>query len=357
MLPKSRKGGTGKGLKEPPLPATIKSKGPLMNIHEIAKQANVSIATVSRVLNNKPNISPKTYKKVMDVLRETGYSPNAIARGLKHNSMNMIGIVVDDIRNLYRAHVIYHLEDLLSRQGYTTIVFNACTKGATLFSLLSQHQFDSLIFVGSSLSTQDVSHFIASSCSQKPVLMFNGYVGLPNVISVICDEARGMQMMADHIYRTGKRRFLYVNYGQNLASQRKLSGFRGKLSELNLEFSDSHVFEAPSDDFEGGCKAGQAIIDSGIPFDAVLCSLDLPAMGVIQVLRQYGYSIPADVSVSGFDNLIYGKLTPPFLTSVDGKIQELADIAVEKLVAALAGEEVSHEPYSISPSLYLGGTT
>ncbi len=329
-----------------------------MNIQEIARQANVSTATVSRVLNNKPNISPKTYKKVMDVLNETGYSPNAIARGLKYNSMNMIGIVVDDIRNLYRAHVIYHLEDLLSRQGYTAIVINACTKkGGSLFTLLSQHQFDSLIFVGSSMSNDDIRNYIASNYSQKPVLMFNGYVDLPNVISVICDEARGMKMMVDHIYRTGRRKFLYVNYGQNLASQRKLSGFRDKLLELNLEFSCDHIFQSPSDDFDGGCKAGQAIIDSGIPFDAVLCSLDLPAMGVIQILRQYGYSIPSDVSVSGFDNLIYGKLTPPFLTSVDGKIQGLADIAVEKLLAALAGEEVSHEPYSISPSLYLGGTT
>ena len=95
-----------------------------MNIQEIAKKANVSVATVSRVLNNKPNISQKTYQRVMDVLNETGYSPNAIARGLKHNSMNMVGIVVDDIRNLYRAHVIYHLENLLSQEGYSGIVIN-----------------------------------------------------------------------------------------------------------------------------------------------------------------------------------------------------------------------------------------
>ncbi len=329
-----------------------------MNIHEVAKKANVSIATVSRVLNNKPNISPKTYQKVMNVLNETGYSPNAIARGLKHNSMNMIGIIVDDIRNLYRAHVIYHLENLLSLEGYSTIVINAGTKGNSLFSLISQqHQFDSLIFVGSSMSTQEVSNFISSFYSDKPVLMFNGQLDLPNVISVICDEARGMQMMTDHIYRTGRRQFLYVNYGKNHASQRKFSGFSSKLAELNLNFSNNCIFEAPTDDFEGGYSAGQAIIDSGLPFDAVVCCLDLTAMGVIQVLRQYGYTIPTDVSVSGFDNLIYGKLTPPFLTSVDGKIQELADIAVEKLLLALKGESAYHESYWISPSLYLGGTT
>src|SRR5699024_4227677 len=98
--------------------------GNQMNIYEIAKKANVSPSTVSRVLNNKPNISAETYAKVMNVLADTGYSPNAIARGLALNSMNMIGIVVDDIRNLYRAHVIYHLENLLSKNNYTTIVIN-----------------------------------------------------------------------------------------------------------------------------------------------------------------------------------------------------------------------------------------
>jgi len=328
-----------------------------MTIHEIAKRANVSVATVSRVLNNKPNISPKTYQKVMEVLNETGYSPNAIARGLKHNSMNLIGIIVDDIRNLYRAHVIYYLENLLSARGYTTIVFNAGTKGDSLYTLLLQQQFDSLIFVGSSFSTPEIRDFIASYYMNKPILMFNGIIDFPNAISVICDESRGIQMMVDHIYRTGKRKFVYISHGSNLASQRKYSGFCSKLSELNLDCSADRIFEAPTEDCSGGYQAGLALINSGISFDAVVCSLDLIAMGAMQVLRQYGYGIPGDVSVSGFDNLVYGKLTQPFLTSVDGKIEELADVAVDKLLAALDGAPLSHEIYSVSPSLYLGGTT
>ena len=91
-----------------------------MNIYEIAEKAGVSIATVSRVLNNKGNISKKTYDKVMQVLKEYNYSPNAIARGLALNSMNLIGIVVDDIRNLYRANAVYFLEDLFSKANFNT---------------------------------------------------------------------------------------------------------------------------------------------------------------------------------------------------------------------------------------------
>ena len=184
-----------------------------MNIYEIAKRAKVSPSTVSRVLNNKPNISAETYAKVMNVLADTGYSPNAIARGLALNSMNMIGIVVDDIRNLYRAHVIYHLENLLSQNNYTTIVINASTKGNSLFSLIAQQQLDALIFVGSSFSTDEVRDFIRTRFSEKPVLLFNGSLDLPNTISAICDEYRGLQLICDHLYRTNKRKFIYLNFG------------------------------------------------------------------------------------------------------------------------------------------------
>ena len=328
-----------------------------MNIYEIAKKANVSPSTVSRVLNNKPNISAETYAKVMNVLADTGYSPNAIARGLALNSMNMIGIVVDDIRNLYRAHVIYHLENLLSKNNYTTIVINANTKGNSLFSLIMQQQLDALIFVGSSFSTDEVRDFIQTRFSKKPVLLFNGSLDLPNTISVICDEYRGLQLICDHLYRTNKREFIYLNFGNHLASQRKLSGFLDKLADLNIPFSEDRIFQAVSEDFEGGCEAGQRIIESGLKFDAIVCALDLLAMGAIYILKQYGYSVPQDIAVTGFDNLIYGKLSAPFLTSVDGKIKELSVLAVERLMSILDGTSNNYETIRVTPTLFLGGTT
>lgn len=328
-----------------------------MNIYEIAKRAKVSPSTVSRVLNNKPNISAETYAKVMNVLADTGYSPNAIARGLALNSMNMIGIVVDDIRNLYRAHVIYHLENLLSQNNYTTIVINASTKGNSLFSLIAQQQLDALIFVGSSFSTDEVRDFIRTRFSEKPVLLFNGSLDLPNTISAICDEYRGLQLICDHLYRTNKRKFIYLNFGNYLASKRKLSGFLDKLNELDISFSDDRIFQAVSDDFDGGCEAGQRIIESGLEFDAVVCCLDLLAMGTIYILKQYGYRIPQDIAVTGFDNLIYGKLSAPFLTSVDGKIKELSVLAIERLMSILSGTSHNYETIRVTPTLFLGGTT
>lgn len=328
-----------------------------MNIYEVAKKAKVSAATVSRVINNKPNISAKTYEKVMSVLAETNYSPNAIARGLALNSMNMVGIVVDDIRNLYRANVVYYLEDLLSKNNYNAVIFNADTKVDSLYPLILQQRLDVLIFVGSSMSTPQVREFIQTHFSQQPVLMYNGEIDLPNVLTVICDESAGMQLLADHLYRTGRRKPIYVDFSNTLASQRKFQGFREKLDDLRVEFDDSHVFLAPSDDFDGGCAAAKRAIESGLKFDAVVCSLDLLAMGVLYTLQQYGFNIPGDISVTGFDNLTYGKISAPFLTSIDGNAEVMANVAVERLIACISGAPVSTEPVYIVPSLFLGGTT
>ena len=328
-----------------------------VNIYEIARIANVSPATVSRVINNKPNISPKTYDRVMQVMSETGFRPNAIARGLASNSMSLIGIIVDDIRNLYRANCVYYLEDGLTERGYNSVVFNGGKKGAELANIIARQQFDALIFVGSSMGGGWVADFVRDTYNQKPVLMFNGELGLPNTMSIICDEYRGMQFIGDHLYRSGYRKPVYVHFKDTPASQRKLFGFRNKLIELNVPFDDSRIFYTSDEGFSGGCEAASHILESGLTFDSIVCSLDLLALGTMYTLRRYGYTIPGDIAVTGFDNLIYGKLSAPFLTSVDGKVKEMSKRAVDMLINALDTGIIENEPIYIAPSLFLGETT
>ena len=168
----------------------------------------------------------------MNVMADNGYYPNGIARGLALNSMNMIGIVVDDIRNLYRAHVIYHLENLLSKNNYTTIVINANTKGDSLFSLIMQQQLDALIFVGSSFSTDEVRDFLPTRFSKKPVLLFNVSLHLPNTLPFIFHDYMGLQLICDLLYRTNLWRFLYLIFGILFANLRISSRIHYNHSDL-----------------------------------------------------------------------------------------------------------------------------
>lgn len=328
-----------------------------MNIRTIAEKAGVSVATVSRVINNKPNISPTTYQKVMDVMREDNYKPNAIARGLSLNSMKMVGIIIDDIRNLYRANVVYYLESNLSHHGYNTLIFNIGANSNSFYSQITQQHLDALIFAGSSLGTPELRDFIQKNFPERPVLMYNGQLDLPNTFSVICDEYSGLQLIADHLYRTGRRKPIYIDYPYTPASRRKYHGFSDKLYELNVPFDQSRVINTDSGTFDHGYAATKQAIEQRLPFDSVVCCLDLLALGAIHALKQYGYQIPHDISVTGFDNLIYGKLSSPFLTSIDGNVDKMAQIAIELLVQSMSGEEIPKEPVYIAPSLYLGETT
>ncbi|RHR55227.1 LacI family transcriptional regulator [Clostridium sp. AF18-27] len=326
-----------------------------MNIYDIAKKAGVSPATVSRVINNKPNISDRTYQKVQAVLKESNYIPNAIARGLVSNSMNLIGIIVDDIRNLYRSHIIYELSQLLNQHRYNTIIFDFGNQDNDLFNSLQQQQLDALIFIGSSFSTPYVTDYISKYYPATPVMMFNGLLDLPNAYSVICDEAAGMELIVEHLYRTGKKNFVYVNYSENLASQRKLTGFCKKLEEYGLAFDESRLITTTGD-FEGGRDAAARLLQYSIPCDALVCGLDLIAMGAMYSLKHFGYSIPGDIAITGFDNIIYGKLSDPFLTSVDSNHKEMARVAIENLLGALRKEEAEKVVY-VRPFLFCGGTS
>lgn len=328
-----------------------------MNIYEIAEKAGVSIATVSRVLNNKGNISKKTYDKVMQVLKEYNYSPNAIARGLALNSMNLIGIVVDDIRNLYRANAVYFLEDLFSKANFNTLIFNAGTKKGSLFSLILNQRLDALVFVGSSFSNDKIAEFLSTHYDSMPILMLNGGLPLPNVYSVICDESKGMETIVDHLYRENRKNPIYVTYSHSYpASQRKYTGFLKKVQELGMNYNESRLFTSGIE-FDDGVRVGTQIINSGVKFDSVICGLDLIAMGVMYVLKQYGYQIPEDVAITGFDNHIYGKLSAPFLTSVDSNLDEMASLAVSVVLDCLNGKQPEQKEFYVAPSLFLGGTT
>ena len=187
--------------------------------------------------------------------------------------------------------------------------------------------------------------------------MFNGQLDLPNAFSIICDEYAGLQLIADHLYRRGFRHPVYIDLPGLAASERKLKGFRDKLKELKIPFSDDRIVCATDNGFDAGQDAAAAILNRGLSFDSIVCAVDLLAMGAMHTLKRYGYEVPRDVAVTGFDNLIYGKLSSPFLTSVDGNADAMSQLAAEKIVAILNGAPYPDEPIYFAPTLFLGETT
>ena len=184
-----------------------------MNIYDIAKEANVSIATVSRVLNDSGKVRDITRQKVEAVLKKHHYVPSAIARGMMTNSMKTIGIVTIDIRNLYYANVSHSIEQSLSLLGFNTILCNTgydIEQKISYLKMLTEKKVDSIILVGSTFKDPKLLKPIEDISHKTPIIIVNGYYGYPNTYSIQCDDKKALENCVDYLYSKGRRSFVYL---------------------------------------------------------------------------------------------------------------------------------------------------
>ncbi|WP_341465690.1 LacI family DNA-binding transcriptional regulator [Clostridium pasteurianum] len=195
-----------------------------MNIYDIAKEAGVSITTVSRVLNNKENISKKTKEKVQSILNKYNYTPNAIARGLVAKSMKSIGVVTTDITDIHHGNTAYIIEREFNKIGYNVILCN--TGGKTMESInyikmLSERNIDGIILMGSVFNDDDIKSSMASYINNIPMVIINGFLNIENTHSILVDDAYGISLCVDHLINSGHRDIVYVKDQNTYSANQK----------------------------------------------------------------------------------------------------------------------------------------
>ncbi|MED9822735.1 MAG: LacI family DNA-binding transcriptional regulator [Christensenellales bacterium] len=328
-----------------------------MNIYDIAKEAGVSIATVSRVLNNKGTVSEATRAKVEEVLARSGYTPSAIARGMVSKSMRTVAVLTVDIRVPHYAQQAYTIEQAFSQRGYEVILCNTGGgKEATVHYLraVTEKQVDGIILVGSVFNTLGREPEVEALLRQAPVVLSNGRLDIPNASSVLLDDAGGAALAVDHVVALGKRNLWYMLDLHTASALAKRDGFlkacqkygdqiRGRV--LETEFS-----------IEGGRRAAKELLRSCRNFDAIICGEDETAVGVVKGLLGAGMRIPRDVAVTGYNNSVFAAMCEPRLTSVDNRPEQVALMCVQLLERMMDGEpggvvEIFH------PELAKGWTT
>ena len=315
-------------------------RGPGMNIYDIAREAGVSIATVSRVINNKGYVSEKTRLKIQKVLDENGYQPSAIARGLVTGSMKTIAILAVDVRVPHYAMTVYIMESMLSEAGYSVMVCNTGEdSGKTLkyIQILVKKNVDGIILIGSiyrKLCTKEVLRLLGNI----PVVMANGRIDKENFYSVLVDDGYGIGLAVRHMYETGHRKIAYVRDRQTESALRKQKGFEETLTSLGYEDPARHVFST-SYGLDGGRAAAEKILEHPHGYDAVVCGEDLTAVGVLYGVLDHGIRVPDQISVSGCNNSEYAMVCNPQLTSVNNKGEVLSRLSVELLRDILTGQK------------------
>jgi len=334
-----------------------------MTIYDISEKAGVSIATVSRVLNGSNNVSEKTKRKVLDVINQYEYTPNAFARGLGLNTMKTIGILCADSSDLYIAKAIYYVEQLLRSNGYDSIL---CCSGYDLenkkksMNLLITKKVDGIILIGSTyiLDKDDDNKYINDAAAQVPVMLLNAALDAPNVYSILSDDYTSMHEATLHMIESGVKDILYFYNSTSYSGKKKLAGYRSAMESKNLLKSGNlmQFYHGSHEDIPAMAEHLSKVAAKGLTFHGIIAADDTLALGAVKFAREAGLRIPQDLAIIGYNNSMLTNACDPGLTSIDNKLETLCQHLITTLMGVLNGNEMPKKTI-FSGELVKRGTT
>jgi LacI family transcriptional regulator/LacI family asc operon transcriptional repressor len=318
-----------------------------MTIYDISKKAGVSIATVSRVLNGSANVKPRTRKKVMDIIEQYGYKPNAFARGLGLNSMKTIGILCADASDLYLAKAIYFIEQNLRENGYHSVL--CCTgyemesRKESLNLLLSQH-VDSVVMVGSNfiMNNPEDNQYVKDAAASVPIMLLNADFDCSNVYCTLCDDYKATQDATEKMIDAGLKNILYLYNSNSYSGLKKLAGFQNAMltHDIPLKKELLQCFKGSHEDIDGVKNFVDNIYKKGIRFDGIVTSDDFLAVGAMNFARANNISVPRDLQIIGYNNSILTLCSEPDISSIDNRLEDMCIQLVKTLIGTLSQNEM-----------------
>jgi DNA-binding LacI/PurR family transcriptional regulator len=324
---------------------------------DVAKQAGVSEATVSRVLNGKPGISDTTRAAVLTALDVIGYERPTNLRGRK---ARMVGLVVPELQNPIFPALADVVSGGLAQRGFNAVL---CTRTGSMseaeyVEMLLERQVSGMIFAGGQYSEADAPHDHYTRLLQLrlPVVLINAAADHLDFPRVSTDDAVAMEQAYSHLASLGHERIgLVLGPPDHVPSRRKLAAFERIVTATRGEPPDDNLVERAMFSLEGGHAATTKLIDRGAT--AIICASDPLALGAIRAARRAGLSVPGGLSVVGYDDSAFMSCTDPPLTTVRQPIEAIGRAAVAILVGQIEGARASAEELFFEPEIVARGST
>ncbi len=305
------------------------------SMKEIAAACHVSIATVSKALNDHKDIGADTKAYIRQVAREMGYLPNAQARALKTNRTHNIGVLfVDEARSGlthdYFASVLDWFKRTVEEKGYDITFINSNPIGRNNLTILEHCKyrgFDGVVVACVDFNDPQVYELIQSDI---PVVTIDHLFN--NRIAIMSDNVKGMQDLLTYIHDQGHRKIAYIHGADSSVTQKRLSSFYRTAEKLGIEVPDSYVLEAAYRSTEASGEATEKLLDLLDPPTCIIYPDDFACFGGMNVIRSRGLRIPDDISVAGYDGILIGRHIEPQLTTIWQNTKEIGGMAASKLV-------------------------
>jgi LacI family transcriptional regulator/LacI family repressor for deo operon, udp, cdd, tsx, nupC, and nupG len=307
------------------------------SLHDVAKKAEVSIATVSRVINNYPNVNHETRKKVEHAIKELNYSPNRVAKRLrnKNSSSNLLGVLIPDIQNPFYVEVLRGIEDVAYENKYALVMCNFAQdeeKAKLYMDIFLQESIDGLIAAPANEYDQNVIKLVKSGL---PIVCVDRGLKGTDVDIVLVENRNGAFMAVDYLAKKGYKRIAYISgLPQIPSSRQREQGYKEALAENKIEFKEELLRYGDSR-HESGVKLCEELLGLKNPPDALFTGNNLITLGALETIHKKGLNIPKDIAIVGFDDMYWSISLNPPLTAVRQPAYEIGRRAAEQLIARI----------------------
>jgi LacI family transcriptional regulator len=301
-------------------------------IRDVAKRAQLSVATVSRALNGFENVSDAARQKIAAAVKELGYVPHAGARSLSLSRTNAIGVVLPALHGEFFSEIVRGMDQVASARGYFLLLSNMHPEspgGGTAVLRALRGRVDGLLLMAPHVQDHELVEALPAGL---PTLLINTRGQPAGCPGIHLDNAAGARAVAEHFLALGRRRIVHIaGPAGNIDAQERAEAFRETVNRAGAELTI-----VPGDFYEAsGESAVKHLLTQGRPFDAIFAANDNIAIGALSALRDAGVSVPDDVAVAGFDDIPLAKHLR--LTTVRVRIAELGERALERLIGVMAG--------------------
>jgi LacI family transcriptional regulator len=321
-------------------------------IRDVARRAQVSVASVSRVLNRLDNVSENTRARVVAAVDELGYVPHAGARSLSLARTGAIGVVLPNLHGEFFSEIMRGMDRLATERGYLLLLSNMHTQSGQAEGLLKamRGRVDGLIVMAPHLEDEGFAKGLPGG---TPAVLVNSRAKISGKPAIRLDNAAGARAVVDHLVSIGRRRVVHIaGPVGNIDAEERAAAFKSAMAShpgVQSEVIQGNFYE------ESGAAAVSALIAGQHRFDAIFAANDMMAIGALEALREAGSKVPDDVAVAGFDDVPLASHLG--LTTVRVRIAELGERAIERLIGMLEGGDGGSDEELHAPELIVRGST
>ncbi|MEP7268115.1 MAG: LacI family DNA-binding transcriptional regulator [Saprospiraceae bacterium] len=310
-----------------------------ITIYDLARELNVSIATVSRALKNDPVVNKKTKKKIIELAEKKGYRTNYFAKGLRTQKTNTLGVIIPRLNSYFMSTVIAGMESIANKAGYNLIISQSTEvwgKEIESANTMFMNRVDGLL-VSLANDSENLKHFDPFLSKKTPVIFFDRTEEQSIFTNIVLDNEQAAIDATQHLIEQGCKTIVHlsVNAPRSVYKAR-LSGYKKALRQNKIEFDDKLVIKGNLS-IEFGQEAGQIIYSMKKRPDGVFAANDSSAVGCMMYLKQKGIAVPQDIAIVGFNNDLISKVIEPNLTTINYPGYEMGELAASQMISHLNG--------------------